>query len=414
MTTETAATPPPGLLAPLRTPDFRLLWIGIGTSGLGDQFTYVALPWLALQLTGDELFVGLVRTMIGLAMALFMLLGGAVSDRFSPRRMMLLSNAALFGIALLIALMVLTETINAPLLLLVAFLFGMCGAFFEPAYYAVFPRMLPSDQLNAGNSLMTLTFQLGSIIGPGIAGAIIAAFGVAFAFGIDALTFGIAVIAILLMRPTPAQRPDDTQTQTGLFATIREGIAYAFADEQLRALMILLFLLNGVLTPSLGVGMTILADARFGMVEALGWMLSGMGVGAVTGTALAGTRYLPGALGWMLAGAVALLGSATLLLGFVSVLWGAVGCMTLVGFAIGLTNVRVMAWIQKRVPPDRLGRVMSLIMFSAVSLQPIGYTVAGLLARWSLPGLLFGSGSLLLLMSLYTLARPALRQMRTV
>jgi MFS family permease len=415
MTIDAISPQKPTLVSPLRLRDFRLLWVGVGVSSLGDQFMYVALPWLALQLTGDELVVGLVRTMMGLALGLFMLFGGALSDRSSPYVMMIVSNVALGLLALAAVGLIVTDTLSVWSLLLIAFLFGMGGAFFEPAYYAVLPRILPEDDLKQGNALMSLTFQLNSVVGPGLAGAVIGLFGLGFIFGLDALTFAVVVIAVLLMRrPKQKAKTDEVdEEKPGLLASIREGINYAWSDAQLRALLILIFLLNGALNPAIGVGATLLADQRFtrGATD-LGLMLAGAGAGALLGTLLGGSRYFPKAFGQVLMGVTFVLGFGTIGLGYVPSVWWAFLITFTVGITIGAININMITWIQKRVPADRLGRVMSLVMFGAVSFQPIGFTLAGLISRYSVTLLFTSSGVLLLIMALYTSSQRDIRQMQ--
>ncbi|MEO0564896.1 MAG: MFS transporter [Chloroflexota bacterium] len=300
--TATSAPEPRGLLAPLRIPNFRLLWIGIGTSALGDHFAYIALPWLALELTGDPFTVGLTRTMTGLAMAVFMLFGGALTDRLSPRRIMIASNASLCLICFVAAALLYADAFTVPLLLTLAFLFGAGAAFFDPAYYAVFPHLLEPEDIGPGNALMGLTFQLTGAIGPGLAGALIATVGVGAALAADGATFAVAVIALLLMRPitrkgpsTEADEPSEGTEASGLFADMRAGFAYVFTDPRLRVLALVIFAIGAVQSPTIGVGTTLLAGDRFGgSASAFGILIAGFGLGSVAGTAWAGSRYAPG------------------------------------------------------------------------------------------------------------------------
>src|SRR5579885_2606021 len=118
----TAASP---LLGVLRRGNFRLLWIGQGISLLGDQFYMIALPWLVLQVTGSALAVGTVLAAAAIPRALFMLLGGAVSDRFSPRAVMLASDLSRLGLVAALAALVLTGLIAPWMLYVSAVLFGL-------------------------------------------------------------------------------------------------------------------------------------------------------------------------------------------------------------------------------------------------------------------------------------------------
>src|SRR5512144_1753875 len=107
----------------LRIRNFRLLWIGEGISLLGDQFYLIALPWLVLQLTGNALAVGIVLATAGIPRALFMLVGGALTDRFTPRRLMIGSNLSRMALTGLLAMLVMTSLIQTWMLYLFALLF---------------------------------------------------------------------------------------------------------------------------------------------------------------------------------------------------------------------------------------------------------------------------------------------------
>src|SRR5262245_9081668 len=119
--------------SPLRVRNFRLLWIGESISLLGDQFYMIALPWLVLQLTGSALALGVVLALAAIPRALFMLIGGAFVDRFSPRAVMLASNLARFVLVGILSVLVLTNTIRIEMLYVFALAFGLADAFYFPA-----------------------------------------------------------------------------------------------------------------------------------------------------------------------------------------------------------------------------------------------------------------------------------------
>ena len=137
----------------LRIRNFRLLWIGEGISLLGDQFYLIALPWLVLQLTGNALAVATVLATAGIPRALFKLVGGALTDRFTPRTLMIGSNLARMALTGLMAVLVLTQLIQTWMLYVYALLFGLADAVFFPAQTSIVPQLVGKDQLQAGNAL---------------------------------------------------------------------------------------------------------------------------------------------------------------------------------------------------------------------------------------------------------------------
>ena len=149
---ETSPETGPALLRPLRIRDFRLLFTGETISVLGDQFHFIALTWLALQLTGSGLVLGTVLMTAAIPRAAFMLLGGAFSDRFSPRTLMLLSNV-IRGIAVgILAALVLSGRAELWHLYVLAGIFGIVDAFFYPAMNTIVPMLVPERQLAPANA----------------------------------------------------------------------------------------------------------------------------------------------------------------------------------------------------------------------------------------------------------------------
>jgi len=161
--------------SPFGNRDFRLLFAGSTISAIGDQFTLVALPWLVLQLTGDPAQLGLVLAVMALPRAAFMLLGGAIVDRMSPRRVLLTArtaNALLTGV---LAALVLAGSIQMGMVYGLAFAIGLCTAFAYPAGGSILPQLVAPAQLHAANGLIMGMRQLSMLIGPALAGLLVTA-----------------------------------------------------------------------------------------------------------------------------------------------------------------------------------------------------------------------------------------------
>ncbi len=161
----------------LRNRDFRLLWSGQFVSLLGDQFFLVALPWLVLQLTGNAFSVGAVVAVNAAPRAVFILLGGVLIDRWSPRTVMLYSNLARMVVVAVLAILTATGFVRLWMLYPFAFLLGLGYALFLPALSAVIPRLVPEDRLQAGNAIIQGTSQLSLFVGPVLAGIMITFLG---------------------------------------------------------------------------------------------------------------------------------------------------------------------------------------------------------------------------------------------
>ncbi|MBK8049162.1 MAG: MFS transporter [Anaerolineales bacterium] len=130
--------------------DFRLYWVGQATSLLGDNFHFIAAPWLVLQLTGDPLILGAVMALGGVPRAVFTLVGGAITDRFSPRIVMITSDIIRFLLTTMLAALVITGAIQVWMMYLVALIFGVVSGFFMPASMSMLPRLVEGDDPAAG------------------------------------------------------------------------------------------------------------------------------------------------------------------------------------------------------------------------------------------------------------------------
>ena len=157
--------------------NFRLLWAAGALSAIGDQFDLITFPWLVLLVTGDPLAVGAVIAVSGVPTVFFMLLGGSLVDRFSPRAMMQVSNILRVALSVSLATLILTGLTELWLIYLFALLKGISDSFYYPAQLAIVPSIVPSERLRQSNAVIQTTAELGGLVGPMLAGGLIAFFG---------------------------------------------------------------------------------------------------------------------------------------------------------------------------------------------------------------------------------------------
>lgn len=401
----------------LRNRNFRLLWTGESVSLLGNQFFLVALPWLVLQLTGDAFAIGIVVAVTTAPRALFMLLGGALTDRFSPRAIMLYSNISRMALIVMLAVLTATGVIELWMLYVFGLLQGLGYAFYLPAQSAMIPRLLPPDRLQAGNAVIQGTAQLSLFLGPAVTGGLIAllgnaeagesvvpdALGVGIVFGLTGASFVASAVTLGMIRLPAMLR--DVSGYSGVLGVLRStgaGIADVWRDKTLRYYFILIGVVNLCLLGPVSVGVPVLADTRFnGGALAFGTILSALGAGALVGVIAAGAlRRPPGrAFAVALLGSCALLGVGLALLGVLSS-WGpAAAAAFLIGLAEGYLTVEFVTWLQLRTPPDELGRMMGILLFVAVGQAPLSNLAAGALIRLSVSVVLIGAGGLIILVA---------------
>lgn len=400
--------------------NFRMLWIGEGISLLGDQFYLIALPWLVLSLTGNALAVGTVMAMAGIPRALFMLVGGALTDRFTPRRLMIGSNLVRMVLTGLLAALVFTNLIQLWMLYVSALLFGLADAFFFPAQTSIVPKLVSKDQLQQGNALIQGTAQLSLFLGPVVAGGLISwlergathsSSGIAFAFGLDSLSFIASITMLSLMRIEQGNTQQE-KTKTGVFASIREGLLYVWNDATLKIVFPIVAGLNLLINGPFAVGIPVVARTRFPEgATAFGLILSLFGGGAFLGIALAGILPKPSnkRLGTVSLSVLSLMGIGLAVIGISPSMYIAAAAALLMGTANGYANILMITWLQQKVAPEMTGRIMSLVMFAAVGLNPISTALAGILIGLNPTVLLICAGILMTFFTLSAAVSPAVR-----
>lgn len=373
-------------------PHFRNLWIGGGISALGDQFYLVALPWLVLQLTGSNLAVGTVLMCAAIPRAVLMLGGGAVSDRIAPRRIMLTTASTRTIFVGAVGVLAWLHIIQLAHLYVLAFAFGVADAFGLPAFQSLLPQLVEREQLPSANAAFQSVFQIATMIGPAPAGLVIKAFGTAWAFIIDSISFLFILIPIYgLPRTAPAPKPRVEGKHFG--HDILDGLHYVWRDPAMRSLMILMAGVNLCVSGPIIVGLAALAKFRFGTPTAFGVLISSWSGGALLGSIGAGMRKQRTGRGWTMILASGLVSLGIAAIGLLSAELSMAVVLALIGVAGSYNNVVLISWFQERVEHEFMGRVMSVLMFGWVGLMPLSFPLAGALAQWSISGMFLIAGT---------------------
>ncbi|WP_431108320.1 MFS transporter [Variovorax paradoxus] len=404
----TTKTDPAARAALFQDRNFRWLITGSAISLLGDQFTLLALPWLVLRLTGDTVALGTVLALVGIPRAVFILLGGAVVDRFSPQRVLMLTKHVNFVLLALLAAGVWQGVMTLPAIYALSLALGISSAFSIPSGTSILPHALAPAQLGAANGVMMGVRQLSMFVGPLLAGVLIALFGdgsggvqnaggIAIALALDAFSFALSAwtLAHVKMRALPA----DPARHAPIWASMVGGVRHVWGDAQLRTLYLYWGAVAVLVLGPLHIALPVLAESRPGLgASALGVMVGAHGAGTLLGMVVSGLRpgLRIGTLGTSVLLADIAIGLLFVPMGGISAAWQGALLMVLVGVLGGFMQVAVFTWVQKRVPPAMLGRSMSLFMFIFMGLVPVSSAAAGwLLQVVSLPQLFTGAGLLL-------------------
>jgi MFS family permease len=412
----------------IKISNFRLLWIGQSMSLLGDQFYMIALPWLVLKLTNDPLALGTVLALSGVPRALFMLVGGAVTDRFSSRTIMLISDALRLILTAVLTVMILTDSIQLWTLYVMGLLFGIVGGFFTPASSAIMPIIVNPAELSLANSIYMATTQISEFIGPVLAGGLIALFahgsaagantevtGIAVAVAVDAASFLISVVTLLAMRVqegesgTAASAPD-------ILAAIRDGIQFVWDDPLLRLMFIVILGANFLFAGPIMVGIPVIANSR--LVEgaaAYGIIIGGYAGGNLIGILL--TSQIVGMLKKYMAqffvGLIAAFGVAIAGLCLTTSTPITFAILFVLGIGNGVLSITAITFMQRKTPKEMMGRIMSLMMLASYGLVPVSQALSGALIKLSLQGVFFGAGIAMLLLAFWMGIQPKLHDFGT-
>lgn len=419
-TVAAAATAPSPARGVLANRNFQLWFVGQNTSLIGDQFHGIAAPWLVLTLTNDPVALGTVLALGGVPRALLLLLGGAITDRFSPRTIMITSDVLRFLLTAGLALLTFTGAIQWWMLYGFALAFGIISAFFYPASGALLPSLVEKDNLQSANALGQGSMQLVNFLAPALAGAMIAAIsastgsktlGVAFAFSIDSFSFLVSIVTLWGMR-LPRIANSAAAAAEPVWAAIRAGFRFAWEDELMRVLFIIATIINFLFVGPFVVGIPVLANQRLPEgAAAFGIIMSGYGGGNLVGIIVSGAVKQKRGLHWMAAGLICSFGIGLALLAVLNSTWLSAALLFVEGIGNGYLAIILITFLQRRTPPEMLGRMMSLVMLSNVGLGPISQAAAGAVSNISLEVLFVGAGALMLLTGVWSMFQPGLRLM---
>jgi MFS family permease len=369
------------IAAALAYRDFRVLWIGAFVSTIGTWMQKVAQNWLVLTLAGpaSAFFLGLDSFLGELPILLFTLVGGVVADRRDRRQLLLMSQCVQMATALTLAGLVYFNAVEIWHVLALSTLTGLAQAFGGPAYQSLMPSLVDRKDLPNAIAFNSIQFNLARVIGPLLAGAALAAFGMAACFGLNGLSFFAVIIAILSLRV----RHTPVTTTTRMVEELTSGVRFVRAHPALVGLPVLGFAATFLGNPLLTFLPLFAQDVFGGGVGQYTQLMAAAGAGAVTGALL---------VAWL--GRYAHMGRAALV---GQVMFGAlialfavsrnVWLSALLLFAAGACMVMVFSTlsslVQLHAPNEMRGRVMSIYMVAFRGGMPLGSLAAGWMATYA-------------------------------
>lgn len=375
-----------GAFESLHHRDYLRLWLGAFVSNAGTWGQSVAVSWYVFELTDSAFWVGAVNfvSFIPLAMAP---LGGLVADRMNRRRLLMITQLVMMAEAVLLATLTQLDLAPLPVLLVLTFSVGAAFAFTGPAWQAMVPALVPPESMVNAIALNSAQFSMARVVGPAIAGPVVATVGPVPIFWANAVSFAAVLWALATIRPR-----EQTRGAVGrAMADLRAGIRYAFGHRMIRRALGSLSVLTFFGGPVIAL-LPLYAARVYGHgAGAYGALYAAMALGSVLGALLLGRRGRAGPnaiAGALVASGLALVATATL-----RTFAGGLASMFAFGAAYLYGVSGTNSAIQKTVDDAYRGRVLSLFMVTFGGFFPIGSLLAGAVASAVGPALTTAGGA---------------------
>lgn len=387
---------PPSLIA-LSHRNYRLLWFGLLISMSGSLMRNAVILWhVSLLVPEDQQAialggVGLVRV---IPILIFSFISGVVADAVNRQKLMLLTNTAMAVVSGLLAFITLAGLDSLWAVYALAALSAGFGSFDGPARQSLFPALVPREHLSNAISLNSLMFQFASVVGPALGGVLIAAFGVAWAYAYDVVSFGVLIVSLLLMRDVP-QRTLTERAEISLRAGW-EGMKWVFSQPLIRSSMLLDFFATffasaKALLPIFAQSIIILPPVLIARAASLGMQPEALSYGLLSSADAAGAFITSIAMipaieriqqrGRVLFAAVFVFGLATIVFGFSTSFWLSYACLALTG-ASDMVSTVIRNIIRQLTTPDGMrGRMTSVNMIFFLGGPQLGEMEAGAVAQ---------------------------------
>jgi MFS family permease len=375
-------TPLSASIVALRHRNFRLLWSGQLLSITGSMMQSAAILWHVSLLAPPDrkgLALGMVGLVRVLPIVVLSMVGGVVADAHDRRRLMLITQSFMAAVAAALAILTATHHIQLWSVYVLAALGAAGGAFDAPARQSLFPNLVPREHLPNAISLNTIMFQAGSVVGPSLGGIVIAALGVPWAYGFNAVSFVAVIAALLLMRDVPDRAPGEVSDVSWKAAL--EGLRFVFKTPIIRGSMLVDFFATFFSSATALLPIFAQDILKVGPL-AYGWLYAATSIGALT-TSIIMVRVIDRIhrRGRVLFASVFAYGVATVLFGLSRQYWLTFLCLAMVGGSDMVSTVLRNVIRQLTTPDGLRGRMTSINMVFFMGGPQLGELEAGLVAQ---------------------------------
>jgi MFS family permease len=379
---------------PFRHRAFATVWTGSFVSNIGTWMETVAIGVYVTQATGQAAWTGTVAALTYVPTVLLGPFGGALADRFDRRRFLVAVTLFQTLLAAVLTTLAATDRLSVGAVATIVLLAGCAFSVAMPAVQAMTPDLVGTDDLLGAMSLGAAQYNLGRVVGPALAGLVITAGGLAWAFGFNVVSFGAVLVALALIRIPPLARPDGERPR--VLRTIAEGVAAARRDPGIRTALLLLLATTFLVSPFIGLVPAVAIKVFDEGASGTSALVTAQGVGAVAAALAAAPLAARLGRGRLLVMALVLVGPAAVLYGLAPTFPLAVAAITVLGFVYLAVLSGTSTVCQLRAPRHLRARIASLFMLGVGGGHALGLVVQGWLGdRVGLPAVTAVTGLLL-------------------
>ena len=397
-------------LRALGSRNFRLFFAGQTVSLIGTWIQSIAMSWLVYRLTGSAFMLGIVGFMSQFPVLVITPFAGVAADRWNRHHMVIVTQAGQMLQAMALAALTLTGTVRVWQILALSAFVGIVNGFDIPGRQSFLVEMVESkDDLANAIALNSSMFNGARLVGPAIAGALIAVVGEGWCFFINGVSFLAVLGALLAMRVPPRQH---THTDARLIAQLREGFTYAFGFPPIRAVLLLLALVSLIAQPYAVLMPVVATRVLHGGADTLGFLMAATGLGALTGALyLAGRASVVG-LGRVIVVAAVLFAAGLFGLALSHETWLSCAFLVLAGFGMMVHAASSNTILQTITDEHMRGRVISIYTVAFLGTAPLGSLYAGSLAGCAGAPITIAIGGAVTLVGAFFFARalPIMRE----
>ncbi|MCC9137945.1 MFS transporter [Pontibacter silvestris] len=369
-----------GMFRALRYRNYKLFFFGQGISLIGTWMQQIALSWLVYRLTDSVFLLGAVTFCSQVPSFLLGPFAGVVADRFNKHKILIATQALSMLQASVLTVLVLTDTIEIWHVLALSAFLGIINAYDVATRQAFVIQMVDKrEDVSNAIALNSSMFNMARLVGPSVAGILIAAVGEGMCFLINAVSYLAVIASLLLMRLKPFEK---VVQERKVWQSLKEGFGYAFGFAPIRALISIVACLSLFGMP-FSVLMPVFArDILHGGANTLGYLMGASGIGALTGAMFLAQRKTVVGLGKVMVFTMLLFGAGLVAFSFSEVLVMSLVCMLFSGFGMIVTMASCNTLLQTIVEDDKRGRVMSLYSMAFMGMAPFGSMLAGSVAEF--------------------------------